>query len=135
MLPPVRRFILVTLVVISLFLLRETLTSWANNTARSIWEFFGWGLVLIAIALGTIVGLIWRRKLASLIYHWNQWLSSIAFTLAVWGILARIGSGGSFGLNIIDYPIVTLTGIPRIVGLVIIGIILLAPGTCFRLTL
>ena len=108
------------------------LTSWAINLWDKTWNLFGWGLVIIAVAAGTLAILIWRRKLRILIYHWNQWLGSIAFTLVVWGILAFFNLGGSFGFDIISRP--NYIGLLRILGLVILGIILLAPHICFQLT-
>jgi len=109
----------------------SALTSLVTGIGDSVLRLFDWGLVLIVIAIGSLAWMVWRRKLSLLIYHWNQWLGGIAFTLAVWGILALFGLGGSFGLSIIDHP--DFDGILRILGLVIIGIILVAPGACFRL--
>jgi len=126
-LPPVRSLILVIIIVALLF------WQWPNITllATDIFTLLGWGLVFIAIAIGTLVGLVWRRKLLSLIYHWNQWLGSVAFILATWGILAFFDLGGNLGLRIIDYDL-GLIGILRILGLVLLGIILVAPRACFR---
>ncbi len=108
-----------------------TLTLWANDVAANVWRLLGWGLVLIDIAIATLVWVVWRRKLLSLIRHWNRWLGAIAFTLAVWGTLALFLMGGSFGLGIIGY--LNFVGILRILGLVIIGAILVAPRPCFHL--
>jgi len=124
---------LLVLVAAVIFWQWSTLTSWAENIASSTWELFDWGLALIIMSIGILVGVLWQRKLSSLIYHWNQWLGGIAFILAVWGILAFLGLGGSIGLRIIDYPAWDFVGIFRIIGLVVIGIILVAPGACFRL--
>lgn len=128
---PVRRLILIVLVVALLYWQWPILISWATE----IVEFFGWGLVFIVIAIGTLVGMLWRRKLSSLIYHWNRWLGSIAFVLAVWGILALFGLGGRFGQavtgqDIVDYPY--WISVLRIIGLVIVGIALVAPKAFFH---
>ena len=133
MLPPVRRLMLLVLVIAVLFWQWSTLTSWASNITSSVRELFDWGLALIILAFGILVGVLWQQKLSSLIYHWNQWLGGIAFILAVWGILALYDSGGSFGWDIIGYPDSEFAGILRILGLIIIGVILVAPGACFRL--
>ncbi len=125
------RLILLVLMVVLLFWQWSAVTSWASNIASKIWELFGWGLAFIIIAIGTLVWVIWRRKLSSLIYHWNQWLGSVAFILAVWGILAVFNRGGSFGLSIMGQE--DFIAILWILGLVIIGTILVAPKTCFRL--
>ena len=130
-LPPVRRLILLVIIVALLFWQRSAVTSWANNIASKVGQLFGWGLVLIIIALGTLVWVIWRRKLSSLIYHWNQWLGGVAFILAAWGILALFNLGGSFGLAIIGQE--DFIAILWILGFVIIGTILVAPKACFRL--
>lgn len=108
-----------------------TLTSWAASVEKVVWGLFGWGLVLIAIAVVTLVGVIWGGKLLSLFRHWNQWLGGIAYLLAVWGILAFFLIGGRIGLGIIGY--INFNGILRILGLVVIGTILVAPRACFRL--
>ncbi|MFC2012657.1 DNA translocase FtsK [Chloroflexota bacterium] len=109
----------------------SNITVWAAGVADAVWGFFGWGLLLVTIAAVTLVGVAWGGKLASLIRHWNRWLGGIAFILAVWGILALSLMGGSFGLSIIGY--VDFGGILRVAGLVVIGIILVAPRPCFRL--
>ena len=134
-LPPVRRLILLVVIVALIFWQWSTLTSWAASVRDSTLELFGWGLVLIAIALITIMGLIWRRQLSALahrwkLYQWNQWLGGVAFILAVWGILAFFRLGGSFGQIIIGYP--GFLGALRLLGLVVVGIILVAPAASFR---
>ena len=80
--------------------------------------------------------MIWRRQLSAWAYRWklnqwNKWLGAIVFMLAVWGVLALFDLGGSFGLRIIDYG-QNLIGVLRILGLVILGIVLVAPRACFR---
>ncbi|GAI00004.1 unnamed protein product, partial [marine sediment metagenome] len=132
-LPPVRRLILLVIIISLLFWQWSALTSWAASVRDSTLELFGWGLVFIIIAFGILVGVVWGRRVLSLIYHWNQWLGGIAFILAIWGILAFFGLGGSFGRNIIGSP--DFVGALRLLGLVVIGIILVAPGVCFRLLL
>jgi len=133
--PLVRRLILLVIIVAVLFWQRDRLVSWFTDVTESIVGLFGWGLVLIAIAVIIIVGIIWRRQLSAWahrwkLHQWNKWLGAITFILAVWGILALFDLGGSFGLDIIGYP--DFNGILRILGLVIIGIVLVAPRACFR---
>jgi len=133
MLPPVRRLILVVVIVAVLFWQWSTLTSWAAAVRDRTLELFGWGLVFVLIAFGILVGVVWGRRVLSLIYHWNQWLGGAAFILAIWGILAFFWLGGSIGQNIIEQP--DFLGALRLLGLVVIGIILVAPGVCLRLML
>ena len=87
----------------------------------------------MAVAAVVLLSVLWRRKLSSLIYHWNQWLGGIAIALAGWGVLAVFGLGGSVGLRIIGYPASDFTIISRIAGLAVIGIVSMAPGFCFQL--
>jgi len=141
---PVWRLVLLLLIVALIVWQWTTLTSWASNIVASVWEQFGWGLLLIVIAIGTLVGVLWQGKLSSLVRRWNRWLGGVAFILAVWGILAlfpgtgilqRVSLGGSFGQSIIgqdivDYPI--FISILRILGLFIVGVILVAPRACIH---
>ncbi len=135
MLPPVRRLLLLVLVVAILF------WQWPNITllATDILMTFGWGLAFPVIAAGVLFAAIWQRKLTSIIYHWNQWLGGIAFIMAVWGILAffpgegilrQVSLGGKIGQDIIGSQ--SLAGILRISGLVLTGIVLVAPGASFH---
>jgi len=127
-------------IVAILFWQWSALTSWVASIREATLELFGWGLILIAIALVVIVGMIWRRQLSALahrwkLYQWNKWLGAIAFILAIWAILAFFNLGGSFGLaiigqDIVDYPV--WASLLRLVGLVLIGIILVAPVACYR---
>jgi hypothetical protein len=105
---PMRRLIMTVIIVVLLFVFRDSLTSFFE-TLR---ELFGWGLLFIFAAIVTIITMIWRKNLGSLVSHWNRWLGGIAFVFAVWGILASInytndymtrGLGGTFGREIIDY--------------------------------
>lgn len=139
--PLVRRLILLVAIVAVLFWQWDSLIAWANGVVESTVELFGWGLVLIAIAVIIIIGMLWRRQLSALarhwrLYQWNKWLGAIAFILTIWGTLALFKLGGSFGLaiigqDIVDYPVwATLL---RLLGLGILGVILVAPVACFRL--
>ncbi|MFC1914773.1 hypothetical protein ACFLWK_00755, partial [Chloroflexota bacterium] len=105
-LPLLWLLLLLFAVVALLFWQRSALALWASAVAVSVWGRFGWGLPLIVLAIGTLVVLVWRRKLLSLFRHWNRWLGGVAFALAAWGILAffpgsgvlrQASLGGSFG--------------------------------------
>jgi len=134
--PLVRRLILLVIIVAVLFWWRDSLASWFTDVSESTVELFGWGLVLIATSVIIIMGMIWRRQLSAWahrwkLHQWNKWLGAIAFILAVWGILALFDLGGSFGLIIIEQQ--GFVGVLRLLGLVILGVILVAPRVCFRL--
>jgi len=113
--------IIVIAIVAILYWQLATLTSWANST----WKLFGWGLILVAVAVVTLIWLVWRRRLSSLVYRWNQWLAGIACAVAAWGILALFDLGGDIGFAIIGFP--DLMGALRIVGLFVLGAVLVAP--------
>ena len=101
---PARQLIMIVIIVVLLAVFRDKIES----AFGSLIDLFGWGLVFIAIAIVTLIVMTWRRKLGTLIFHWNRWLGSIALILAIWGILAflPIGRilGGSFGRDIIAFP-------------------------------
>ena len=125
-----RSLVAAAILVVVLWWFWADISAWFNSVAGGAVGLFGWGLLLLAISLGILIGLIRFRKLSSLIYHWNRWLAGIAFILAIWGILARLGFGGSFGISLISEG--TAIGILRIVGLIIAGIVLLAPMESFH---
>ncbi|MFQ6122074.1 MAG: DNA translocase FtsK [Dehalococcoidales bacterium] len=129
-LPGVRHLILLAIIVAILFWQREKI----GEAGEKVHDLLGWGgLVLMAIAIGIVIARLWRRKLASFILHGNRWLAGAAFILAIWGILGFLNLGGNFGLSIISYPAPEIVGVLRILGLVVIGVILVAPRACFRL--
>jgi len=133
--PLIRRSILVIVLVGVLFWQWSVLTSWVASIRDNVVELFGWGLILIALAVIAIIGMIWRQQLSVWahrwkLYQWNKWLGAAAFILAIWGILAFLDLGGSFGRGIIYNQ--GLIGILRVFGLVALGIILMAPRVCFH---
>ena len=73
MLPPVRRLILIVLIVALLYGQRSAMTSMTNAFAQRVSELFDWGLVFFDIILLALVIVLWRRKLSLLVHHWNQW--------------------------------------------------------------
>jgi hypothetical protein len=54
---------------------------------------FGWGLVIIAIALGVLIWGVWRGQFSAVKQRWNWVLGGISLALAVWGILSFFTSG------------------------------------------
>jgi len=124
------------LIVALLFWQWSAVTSWVSSIISKVWGLFGWGLILIALAVIIMIGIISKRQLSTLVrrwklYQWNKWLGGITFILAIWGVLALFNLGGSFGLGVIGED--GFISILWILGLVIIGAILVAPKACFRL--
>jgi len=126
-LPPVRRLILIIIIIGLIY------WQWPNITllASETFALFGWGFIFLLATLITLVVVIWRRKVLTSIYHWNQWLGSFAFTLAAWGVLAFCGLGGSFGQGIIGTN--AFLGGLRLLGLAVIGFAFVAPALSLRL--
>jgi len=126
---------LIVLLAVLLFWQRSTLVTWTNNLVLRSWEVFGWGLVLTLLAIVAIMGIILREYLWTLarkwkLNQWNKWLGSVAFFGAIWGTLALLDIGGRIGLSIIGAQ--NIAGILRVLGLVVLGIVLVAPKACLR---
>ncbi|MFC1873582.1 hypothetical protein ACFLW3_02085, partial [Chloroflexota bacterium] len=132
LLKPVRISLLAIILAVILLWQWTNIASWLDTTIgmRAL-ELFDWGLIFIFVVILTLGWLLWRRKSASLIHHWNQWLGGIVLMLTTWGIIALFDLGGSFGFGLIGRTMAT--GILRITGLVIIAIVLIAPRTCLRI--
>ncbi len=87
--------------------------------------FFGYGLIIIAIALGSLVWMAWRRQFSVVKQRWNWVLGGISLAFAVWGILSFFALGGRFGQSIIGAS--NIVGGLRVAGLVLLGIIFVIP--------
>jgi len=106
---------------------------WRNLTllVQDIWDFFGWGLICLAVAIIAVVVTIVRHRILSAFRKGYIWLGAAAYLAASWGILGWLGLGGSSGLAIIgatDVP-----GLLRLLGLVMLGTFLVAPLTWSRM--
>jgi len=97
-------------------------------------RLFGYGLIIIAIALGSLVWVAWRRQFSVVKHRWNWVLGGISLAFAVWGILSFFPGegilreatlGGTFGQSIIGAS--NSVGGLRVAGLVLLGIIFIIP--------
>jgi S-DNA-T family DNA segregation ATPase FtsK/SpoIIIE len=122
-LPVVRRLILIVVIAVLLYVLWEGMLT-----------LFGYGLIIIAIALGSLIWVAWRQQFSVVKHRWNWVLGGISLALAVWGILAffpgegilrQATLGGSFGQSIIGAS--NIVGGLRVVGLVLLGVIFIVP--------
>ena len=113
--PVVGRIILVVVAVVLLYVLWE-----------GIFAVFGWGLLIVGVALGLLIWAAWRRRLSVVKDAWNWVLGGISLALAVWGILAFSGLGGIIGERLISAP--NALGGLRVAGLVLLGVVLIMPG-------
>ncbi len=117
----------IALAVIALVVLMLWFGMWepVSAVAVSIWDTLGWGIVIIAVAVLTLVGLGWWHRLSLLIRYWNQWLGGLVVLMGCWGILALFDLGGRFGLAIIGRS--EAIGYLRILGIFVVSILLIAP--------
>ncbi len=120
-------WLVIALTVIALVVLMLWFGLWepVSAIAVSIWDMLGWGIVIIAVAILTIVGLGWCRRLSLLISYWNQWLGGLVVLMGGWGILALFDLGGSFGLAIVGRS--EAIGYLRILGIFVVSIFVIAP--------
>jgi len=97
-------------------------------------RLFGYGLIIIAVALGMLIWAAWRRQFSIFKNRWNWILGGISLAFAVWGILSFFRGegilreatlGGTFGQGIIGTS--NVTGGFRVAGLVLLGIIFIIP--------
>jgi S-DNA-T family DNA segregation ATPase FtsK/SpoIIIE len=120
--PIVRRLILIAVVVVLLYVLWDRILT-----------LFGYGLIIIAVAVGALVWMAWRRRFSVVKHRWNWVLGGISLACAVWGILAFFEVGGSIGQSIImhspDSPDAVGEAF-RVTGLVLLGIISIIPRQC-----
>ncbi len=104
------------------------LSAWAIDVRDSTWNMFGWGLLLLIIALIILGTVMWFRRNTPPLTRFRQWWGGISITMAIWGLLAYSALGGSIGQYLIGYPS-NFIGIPRIIGLFLAGAILISPRT------
>jgi S-DNA-T family DNA segregation ATPase FtsK/SpoIIIE len=100
-------------------------TDWFGSLVSSVYDVVGWGFLIAALAIITLLVLIWRRQLSSLFRNWNKWLGIISLAFALWGILALFDIGGSFGMGIIGD--VSFVGALRVFGLLALSVAFIAP--------
>jgi S-DNA-T family DNA segregation ATPase FtsK/SpoIIIE len=139
MLRPVRYLILAAILAAVIYWQREPLGWWLSDLSRDVLQLFGWGLVLLVVALGTAVWLVWKRRLSSVARRWNRCLGGISLFFAAWGILSclpgdgvlrNVNLGGSFGLGLVGDTY--LSASLRIAALLVLGAVLVAPRTSLR---
>ncbi len=115
---------------------------WANfvdflwGIARGTMGLFGWGVVLIGLAVLIILIILNRHQLVELarrwkLYQWNKWLGAAFWFAFAWGALGLFELGGAVG----DYIIAGdrfVVGWLIVAGLFLGGFIFLFPGLVWR---
>ncbi len=121
--PVVRRLLLIVVIVVLLYVL------WAGML-----RLFGYGLIIMAIALGWLIWMAWQRQFSLVKQRWNWVLGGVSLALAVWGILSffpgegvlrQATLGGRVGQSITGAP--DAMGGLRVTGLVLLGVALVIP--------
>jgi len=143
---PVRWVLLLIIFLALLFSFSSPVVSAFSTAWGALVGTFGVGLILLAVAI-VIVGLIvsrkgvpdflrrWSQSLgdaasALALRRWNLWLGGIVFALAVFGLLAFFALGGALGTALIGAA--NGLGILRLIALILLGIILVAPRRSWR---
>ncbi|MCK4402597.1 MAG: hypothetical protein KAV98_02375, partial [Dehalococcoidia bacterium] len=93
--PVARRLTLVVVIVGLLYWFRPSLIAWG----ASIFTLFGFGLIIIAIALGVIIWVIWGGHFSASVRKWNWFVGGALVALAIWGALSFFSPtlGGRIG--------------------------------------
>ena len=133
-----------------LFAFRSQVLSGLNTAWETVFGALGYGVILVAVMVVLLmVWILWRRQItgflergnralrttsSSLALHrWNLWLGFLVLGVAVFGILAFFDLGGDFGLAIVGAA--DALGALRLVGIILAGVVLIAPRQCWRLVL
>ena len=121
--PVARRLTLVVVIVGLLYWFRPSLIAWG----ASIFTLFGFGLIIIAIALGVIIWVIWGGHFSASVRKWNWFVGGALVALAIWGALSFFSPtlGGRIGRRIIGTT--DVVGGLRLAGLVLLGIVFITP--------
>ncbi len=133
--PLLRRIVLIVVVVGLLYVFMPPLTALGVQAWRNLLEMFGVGLGILVTALGLLVWQVWRVDFFTFIRRGHRYLGGAILALALWGVLAffhpdagilqHATLGGEFGQGIIGD--VAVVGVLRIAGLILLGIVLIAP--------
>jgi DNA segregation ATPase FtsK/SpoIIIE-like protein len=123
--------VLVGLIIGTLFFLRELIVT---ETLR----FLGLAVIPVLIWVVIITWILWRGRLGRVLRHWNSWLGVLLLSVAVIGIMAIFRPAITIaGVSLTE---VTMAGYlgqlilgmsyewARLLGLVSLGVILVAPG-------
>ena len=123
--------VVITAVLLVVLVPWDSVALWITDTATMIWDTVGWGLAFIVIAVIALIVVIKTRHVISVFRHWHVCLSGIAIVFAIWGILALVEQGGTFGQTIIGTS--TVSASLRIFGMLVAAVVLAFPVASFRL--
>lgn len=143
---PVRWILLIIIFLALLFAFSSPVVSAFSTAWGTLVGTFGAGLILLAIVI-VLIGLVvsrkgvpdflrrWSQSLgdaasALALRRWNLWLGGIVLALVVLGLLAFFALGGALGTAIIGAA--NGLGVLRLIALMLLGIILVAPRRSWR---
>jgi S-DNA-T family DNA segregation ATPase FtsK/SpoIIIE len=111
----------------------SNITSWVSGTTTGIFQLFGWGIIMVTLAILMFVEVLLTKPVFFARY-WNKWIGGILLLVAVWGVLGfcpgsgaldTYSLGGLIGKSIIGPSI--LIGILIVFALIIFGLFFMVP--------
>ena len=136
-------FVLVTVAVIAaaavVYWKWTTISGWGRGVGNSVLTSVGFGgLILLLVALlAVVLGFWWslvsdshRQRVRTRLRFMRRGLGMISLLAVVWGILAFLNLGGSFG-NVIIGSASVIGGL-RLAGMTLLGVVLIAPQATAR---
>ncbi|MCL2149755.1 MAG: DNA translocase FtsK [Dehalococcoidia bacterium] len=129
-------FLLLVVAILAIILWQwPNIVHTANNLAKGVYGLLGWGFILILLAVIIFLAIAFRGHLATFarrykLHLWHVFVGATALFFAAWGVLALFSLGGEVGLAITSD--VLAVGLMRVIGLILLGIVFIAPGASFR---
>ncbi len=128
------RLVLVIAVGVAAVLFGPRLVSLGSEVWEQLLVSFGLGIVLLAVAIGVLIRLIWSG-FGPLRTHWNVFVGGILVAFGVWGLLSlarpagtifwQVTLGGRFGQEILGSS--ELWGAVRVGALLLTGLVFIVP--------
>ena len=118
-----------------IFWQRERIDTFINQLFSGTAAVFGWGLLLVILGIIIAIAVFKREAVREFarkttFIYWYRWLGAATLILAVWGLLALGGAGGSVGLALIGSDL-GAGGWLRVIGLFALSFVLMAPAVAF----
>lgn len=148
--PPVILAVIFVLTICLLIIFWPAIAGWLNQLSEeaiagvgtawlSLLRLTGMGIALIILALISLILIISSPTIFT--HNWNYWIGAMTFAIALWGVLSFLkpdnsgifsdaSLGGEIGKTIFTNP--PLTGILILIALILLGMILVAPGWCWN---
>ncbi|MCK4696943.1 MAG: DNA translocase FtsK 4TM domain-containing protein, partial [Dehalococcoidia bacterium] len=85
---PVMLLLLLIIALALLFAFQSQVLSGLSTAWEALVEACGWGLILVAVVMAFLGWMIWRRHVPVFMRKWHRWLGTLAFIVALCGLLA-----------------------------------------------